>query len=259
MTNTATSAVAAAVLSTNSTCTAAGLNWPFAVATTAQDVRQNSPLVFRRALKLINGKTISLGTCNGVVCGLTVAAENPVYIQGDYNNPGAPATCTSFTQCFPNPDTVGGGVAASVAADAVTLLSNSWNDVNSFLTPYSTTNRLASPQTTYRLAIAGGKGIGFPDPSTAVQDCGTDGGVHNYLRELETWTYSSLWYSGSFAALFYNHQAVGIFKRSQVYAPPTRQFQFDSTFSTPADLPPRTPMLRNVNTIGFTQEVMPTQ
>ena len=53
-----------------------------------QDLREN-PAVFRRALKLVNGSTISTGvTCNSEPCGLTVVAENPVYIQGDYNNPG---------------------------------------------------------------------------------------------------------------------------------------------------------------------------
>jgi len=262
MTNTATSAVAAAVLTTNSTCTGAGLNWPFATATTAQDLRQNPPLVFRRALKLVNGKTISLGTCNGVVCGLTVAAENPVYVQGDYNNPGAPATCTSFTQCFPNPDAVGGGVPASIAADAVTVLSNNWSDVKSFMYPYAANSRSAATQTTYRMGVVAGKGIGFPNPSGANSSTGSDGGVHNFLRYLENWGSSNIWYTGSFVSLFYSHQGIGTFKwgSNNVYGiPGTRNDQFDTTFSTPADLPPRTPMLRNVNTIGFTQEVMPTQ
>jgi hypothetical protein len=262
MTNTATSAVATGVLANNSNCTGAGTNWPFAVASNAQDLRQNQPLVFRRALKIVNGKTISLGTCNGVVCGLTVASENPLYVQGDFNNPGAPATCTSFTQCFPNPDTAGGGVAASVAADAVTVLSNAWNDVNSFLSPYNIGGRTASTQTTYRMGVVAGKSIGFPNPSGTTANTGLDGGVHNFIRYIEDWGASNIWYTGSFVALYYNHQAVGTFKccSANVYGiPNTRNDQFDSSFSTPADLPPRTPMLRNVNTIGFTQELMPTQ
>ena len=256
--------VASVVLANNSTCTGSAKTWPFAQAANTQDLRQNMPLVFRRALKIVNGKTISLGTCNGVVCGLTIASENPVYLQGDYNNPGAPSTCSSFTQCFPNPDTSGGGVAASVAADAVTVLSNAWNDEVSFLPAnlYTATNRNASAQTTYRTAIAAGKSMGFPNPSGTTEDTGLDGGVHNFLRYLEDWSSSNIWYQGSFVALFYSHQAVGSFKYGDgnVYGVPnTRNENFDTTFQTPADLPPRTPMLRNVNTIGFTQELMPTQ
>ncbi len=250
----------------NSNCSGQSTTWPFAVVTNGngdgQDLRQNPPMIFRRALKLVDGKTISLGTCNGVVCGLTVASENPVYVQGDYNNPGAPATCSSFTQCFPNADTAGGGIAASVAADSVTVLSNAWNDANSFISPYAIGGRTASTQTTYRMAVATGKPIGFPNPSGATADTGSDGGVHNFLRYIEDWGSSNIWYQGSFVALFYSHQAVGTFKccSSNVYGiPNTRNMNFDTTFQTPADLPPRTPMLRNVNTIGFTQELMPTQ
>ena len=255
-------------LQNNSTCSSQSTTWPFATVSNTitnsdgQDLRQNPPLIFRRALKLVDGKTISLGTCNGVVCGLTVASENPVYVQGDYNNPGAPGSCSSFTQCFPNPDTAGGGVAASVAADAVTVLSNAWNDANSFISPYAIGGRTASTQTTYRMAVATGKSLGFPNPSGSTTDTGSDGGVHNFLRYIEDWGNSNIWYQGSFVALFYSHQAVGSFKccSSNVYGiPNTRNENFDTTFQTPADLPPRTPMLRNVNTIGFTQELMPTQ
>ena len=93
-----------------------------------QEARENPPLFFRRALKIVNGITLNLGTsCYGTgtnpPCGLTVAAENPVYIQGDYNAPGGSLTGT-------------GTVAAAVAGDAVTLLSDNWNDVNSFTDPY---------------------------------------------------------------------------------------------------------------------------
>ncbi|HWF37913.1 MAG TPA: hypothetical protein VG322_05305 [Candidatus Acidoferrales bacterium] len=255
-------------LQNNSTCSSQSTTWPFATVSNTvsnsdgQDLRQNPPLIFRRALKLVNGKTISLGTCNGVVCGLTVASENPVYVQGDYNNPGAPTACTpgNFATCFPNPDTAGGGVPASISADAVTVLSNAWNDVNSFISPYAIGGRTASTQTTYRTAIAAGKSIGFPNVGTSA-DTGSDGGVHNFLRYLEDWSGSNLWYQGSFVALFYNHQGVGSFKCcTNVYGVPhTRNENFDTTFQTPANLPPRTPMLRNVNTIGFTQELMPTQ
>ena len=88
--------------------------------------RENAPLFFRRAVKIVNGsKLTAVGTCpGGNNCGLTIASENPVYLQGDYN-------ANSGGNDFGDPS-----IAASVAADAVTLLSNNWNDVNSFTFPY---------------------------------------------------------------------------------------------------------------------------
>ena len=159
----------------------------------------------------MDGSTISSGaTCNGVACGLAVIAENPVYIQGDYNNPGLN---TGFT---------GTGVAASVIADAVTLLSDGWNDANSFAFPYSPGNRTAT-DTTYRVAVVGGKEVAFKQPTVGSPpvDFGTDGGAHNFLRYLENWT--NLYYQGSIVSMYYNHQAVGTFKCcTTVYGPPNR-------------------------------------
>ena len=82
--------------------------------------RINRPTLFRRALKLMRGNIITVGsTTNMPIDGLTVAAENPVYVQGNYN------ATTSSNNAEPN-------VPAAILADAVTLLSNNWNDSMSF-------------------------------------------------------------------------------------------------------------------------------
>ena len=238
---------AAGPLADNPNC-AGTASTPLGIADDPQDLRENPATLFRRALKLVDGSTISTGTtCNGVACGLAVIAENPVYIQGDYNNPGLN---TGFT---------GTGVATSVIADAVTFLSDNWNDVNSFAFPYAPANR-ASVDTTYRVAIIGGKGIPFvlPTAGSPYQDFGTDGGTHNFLRYLENW--SNLYYQGSIVSMYYNHQAVGTYKCcTTVYNPPTRTYNFDTNFLTPSLLPPLTPMLRAINTLTFTQDMLPTQ
>ncbi|PYU25902.1 MAG: hypothetical protein DMG30_03720 [Acidobacteria bacterium] len=240
-----------AVVSANPNCTAAGTSWPYAIASNAKDLRQNAPLLFRRALKLVHGDTISLGTCNSVACGLAVISENPVYVQSCYNNPG---------QCgMSSVSWSAASVGSSVIADAVMLLSDGWNDVNSFAFPYDLNNR-KSQTTTYRMALMAGKGVPFQQPAGTAQDFGTDGGVHNFLRYLENWAGQTLYYEGSVASLYYNHQAVGIYKCcNTVYSPPTRGYQFDTNFLTPSLLPPLTPMLRTINTIGFTQMMLPTQ
>jgi Tfp pilus assembly protein PilX len=226
--------------------------WPGATYVHTMEARENPPLFFRRALKIVNGITLNLGTsCYGTgtnpPCGLTVAAENPVYIQGDYNAPGGSLTGT-------------GTVAAAVAGDAVSLLSDNWNDANSFTDPYDYGARVAV-QTAYRVALIGGKGIPFAQPTGAPADFGTDGGVHNFLRFLETWSGINCYYEGSLVSFYYNRQAVGTYKTgNSVYSPPNRLYSFDTNFALgPSYLPPRTPVLRSVNTIGFSQEILPTQ
>jgi hypothetical protein len=211
--------------------------------------RENPAMFFRRAVKVVNGSNLSaVGTCpGGNSCGLTIAAENPVYIQGDFNA------------------NVGGGgfgsspytIAASVAGDAVTLLSNNWNDTNSFASPYSETAR-NGVTTWYRVAIIGGATPYFANSSGVVsQDYGTDGGVHNFLRYIETWS-GTLEYEGSIIDLFYSRQANSTFKCcTTVYSPPTRGYNFDTNFLTPALLPPRTPLFRDVNTTGWTRLLTP--
>jgi hypothetical protein len=184
-----------------------------------------------------------------------------VYIQGDYNAPGGSLVAA-------------GTVATSVAGDAVTFLSDQWNDVNSFITPYydaggNLSGRYASV-TSYRVAIIAGKGIPFPQPAGEVQDFGTDGGLHNFLRYLENWGTGSpfspggngvpLNYEGSLVSFYYNRQGIGLYKGGPSYSPPDRNYVFDTTFTNgPQWLPPRTPTLRTVNTIGFSQMLMPTQ
>ncbi len=251
------STLVSSVLSSNPLCTSyptssTNTRWPYAIAKQSQDLRQNPPIFFRRALKIVDGSTINVSgwpSCNSVPCGLTIASENPVYLQGDYNNPGLN---TSFT---------GTGVAAAIVADAVTLLSDNWNDVNSFAWPYLSVNdNRTAATTTYRTAVAAGKGIPFIFPTGNYQDFGTDGGAHNFLRYLEDWGGDTLYYEGSIVSMFYNHQAVGTYKCcNNVYSPPTRGYQFDTNFLTPNLLPPLTPMLRLINTIGFTQMLLPTQ
>jgi hypothetical protein len=228
--------------------------WPGVYIIHANEARENPTFFFRRALKIVNGSVLQTGPCpapaTGVTvnCGLTIAAENPVYLQGDYNS-------NSSGNGWNDPH-----VASSIVGDALTLLSNNWNDVNSFISPYSYGGRPAS-NTWYRAAIVAGKGISFQQPTGygTTQDFGTDGGVHNFMRYIEGWG-ATISYEGSLISLYPNHQAIGVFKCcNTVYSAPTRHFQFDSEFLNPSLLPPRTPLFRDVNTTGFSQLLLPQQ
>ncbi len=240
----------------NSVCTAVPSYvtdniWPMMVAANTNAARENAPLFFRRAVKIVDANLLTaVGTCpGGANCGLAIATENPVYLQGDFN-------ANSGGNGFGDPS-----IAASVAADAVTLLSNNWNDVNSFSSPYTLANR-NGVTTDYRVAVVAGATPYFQNPTGVIyQDYGTDGGVHNFLRFIEGWN-GTLNYEGSIVDLFYSRQANGYYKYSNplvVYGPPTRGYQFDTNFLTPALLPPRTPLFRDVNTTGWTRLLLPTQ
>jgi hypothetical protein len=231
----------------NSLCAVANSNRPDVTYGNAQEARENPPVFFRRALKIVDGASLTIGTSCSGTDGLTIVAENPVYVQGDYNAPVDDGTWGGVS------------VAAAIEGDAVTFLSNNWNDVNSFAFPYNINNRAAKP-TAYRAAIISGKGIPFPSIAGQAQDFGTDGGVHNFLRFLENWGVVCH-YRGSMVSFYYNRQGVGTYKGTGVYNPPSpRDYSFDTNFSlAPACLPPRTPSLRSVNTIGFSQEILPTQ
>jgi hypothetical protein len=235
--------------------------WPFNFVIHVNEARENPNPFFRKAVKIVNGRDIAniMKACPGsVLCGLTITAENPVYVQGDFNCFGGGCTATTWN----NPH-----IATSIAGDAVTLLSTNWNDVNSFISPYGSGNPINitnggrnAVTTSYRAAVISGKGVYFPQPTGSAQDFGTDGGLHNFLRYIENWGGQSLNYRGSLISLYYNRQATGVYKCcTTVYSPPSRGYNFDTEFLTPTLLPPRTPLFRDVNTTGFTQLLLPTQ
>jgi hypothetical protein len=143
-------------------------------------LRRNRAIFFRRGLKLTNGAGGNLPAD-----GFTVVSENPVYVQGNYNSTGA----ANFA---------GDHVPAAIMADAVTLLSNRWDtiqtvnvptvgnrtghgDSRSMLVPHFRDRRDATT-TWYRFAVIAGKGRSFDHIAGYYQDYGTDGGVHNFLR-----------------------------------------------------------------------------
>ena len=210
-------------------------------ALTRGEAQVNRAILFRHALKLVN--RIEKRCVRPGITGLSVVSENPVYVQGDWNAAGG-----SFA---------GVHSATAVMADAVTLLSNSWSDITSFTQPYTVGNRNRGTQTWYRLAIISGKGIAFTQPAGTATDYGTDGGAHNFLRYLENGD-QAVNYRGSMATFFFNRQATGTFKCcNTVYGAPARNYAFDTDFLNPALLPPNTPVFRDMNAVGFAQDMRP--
>jgi hypothetical protein len=120
---------------------------------------------------------------------------------------------------------------AAVLADAVTILSDNWND--------STTTVLPSPTaTTVNAAMF--EGIVQSNPNVS----GTySGGVENFLRMLENWNNNiPLTYNGSIVVMFPSIYATNYYKGSGNYfVPPIRNWAFDNNYTNQAGLPPCSP------------------
>ncbi len=225
--------------------------WITMTAANMGQSRVNKVVLFRRALKVMNGG-ISGGVNNVPSPGLTIATENPAYVQGNYN------ATAGDTLAEPN-------VAASIAADAITLLSNAWTDRNGFENPHDAFDRDAQ-QTGWRFAAIAGKGLAYPYCAAACGNpgdlYGTDGGAANFLRLLENWSGAGgLNYRGSLVSLHVSRQAVGQYKfpAAHTYNGGDRTFAFDIEFLTPSLLPPGTPMFRDINTLTFRQILRPAE
>jgi hypothetical protein len=243
----------------------------------------------RHALRLVDGgmnpatnvsylpHPASLVAPNNSGNGFTVASEEPVYVWGDYNtgvnDPLWTAGAPNFSGALHS--------ATSIIADAVTLLANppagntqpvanvGWTDLRSFLWPAAigaSSNACVDGRcgntSYYRVAIAAGKSVPFPQPSWAGQDFGTDGGMHNFLRYLEDRSANgqgaTVNYSGSLVSMYYSQYATGVFKCCNiVYSPPARNYFFDSQFLNPNNLPPGTPMFQDVVSLSYHQNFTP--
>lgn len=226
----------------------------------AGQARVNKALLFRRALKLVNAGIVG-GVSSLPDAGLTVVAENPAYVHGNYNAVET-APPADWSNQEPNRP-------AAIIADSIALLSRNWSDARSFERPHQMlgANGRQALTTSYRFAAIGGKGLSFPYCGAPCgnpgQLFGTDGGAANFLRMLEDWAGTSINYRGSIVSLHINRQAIGTYKfaaaNNHIYNAGARNFSFDIDFLTPALLPPGTPMFRDVNTLQFRQILRPNQ
>jgi hypothetical protein len=243
--------------------------------------RKNRVTGARHVLKLTDGGWDGANNVSKLpMPGFTVASENPVYVQGDYNTYSGDGTWHKKADGTDDPiePTPLTHAAAAVIADTVTLLSDNWLDTGynnlpkppypstttvtgSLLHPFDANNYRPASTTYYRTAIAAGKTINFPHPnySTSTQYFGTDGGLHNFLRFLEDWSGQNLFYKGSLVSLYYSTYDTGTFKccNYMVYQPPVRNYKFDQLFADPANLPPGTPMFKDVNNLTYRQDFTP--
>ena len=212
---------------------------------------------YRRGVRLINGQTLPGlydTTTPTNTRGFTVASENGVYVLGNYNATGIASvgTPTPYSDYLPA-STSSADIPASIASDAVTILSTAWLDTNSFNSPFDLGNRQAS-DTVMRFGMLSGDTITTlsASPNQGGGNWKMGGGVHNFKRFLEDWGANRLSYSGSLINLFNSRNNTAPFKCcNHVYSPPDRNWVFDATFLDVNRLPPGTPYFQYVQTTGF--------
>jgi hypothetical protein len=237
------------------------------VTTTPDYAAVNDHQYYRRGVRLINGQTIPGIYDSGVpdrTRGFTLASENGVYVKGNYNATGVSSVPalgsgnTRYDQYLPFNDPL--HIPASVVADAITILSNNWNDAASFRSPVTSPyNQSLRPATTtqMRFAMIAGDPITsiIGDPNQGPSGSGDrreNGGLHNFKRFLENWGGQRLDYTGSLINLYNSRNNNGTYKCcATVYSPPRRNWVFDATFLDPNRIPPGTPFFQYVQTTGF--------
>jgi hypothetical protein len=145
---------------------------------------------------------------------LTVASEDPVYVQGDYNTGNA-----SVTQ-----------KGAAIIADAINLLSNSWNNSK---TPSSGLPNASA--TTYNVAMIAG--------NTNSSVGSYNGGLENLPRFHENWTGVNCTIKGAMVNTWNSaHATAAWVYGGNRYQAPNRIWSYNTAFNSVLNLTPFTPM-----------------
>jgi hypothetical protein len=170
------------------------------------------------AVRVVNGTNLPPN-------GLTVATGRPLYVWGDYNTDVA-------TKGTPNTSTTH---PASLVADAITILSDAWQDT------YGTSLHVAAATTVNAAFLTGVVNTTLGQYS---------GGMENFPRFLETWTGIPFTYNGSMVKMFPSLYATNVWEginyANHYYDPPVRIWAYDVNFDDPTKLPPHTPQLQKV-------------
>ena len=175
------------------------------------------------AIRLVNGRDLDAD--------ITVATDEGMYIQGDFNTGGNAASDVPSNGATPGASHVAANYtekSVAVAADAVTILSNNWTDTNA---AGALTARVATNTTVNAGMITGNV------PTDYNNSGNPSGGVHNLPRFLEMWLNPAngyqgvnFTYYGSMIQLFQSKSFTGLWYTNNIYWPPNRIWSFDDLF-----------------------------
>lgn len=186
------------------------------------------------AVRLVNGKHLP-SPSNAVDAGFTVATNAPLYVKGHYNADGK----FSWSGAY-RPD-IDAKIPASLAGDAITILSDKFDDTKSKLHRKHRKARF----TEVSAAIVTGL------YATRDNWYEMSGGAHNLMRFLEHWSGKRFTYRGSLVALYESEVASAPFdqiRHPDWYSPPLRHWGFNEIFKE-GNFPPGTLFARDFRRI----------
>jgi hypothetical protein len=162
--------------------------------------------------------------------GLTVATAEPLYVKGNFNLNNGDTTAGQTDTSMTKP--------ASLVGDAITILSQNWNDSASPIA-----GGRAAVNTTVNAALISG----IVETTKVGNNKYYSGGVENLPRFLENWSGTTLTYNGSMVVMFDSQRATSFWQSPGVYYnPPVRKWAFDVNFLNQNKLPPGTPQVRKL-------------
>lgn len=171
----------------------------------------------QQAIRLVEGEELAAP--------LTVVSDNPMYTVGDYNSVNKKA--------------------AALFTDALTILSNNWNDAYS------------NQSLSYRVASNTEVNAAFLTGNTETTLSHYNGGLENLPRFLEKWSGKTFKYRGSMVDLWFSEQATGawVYGGNQ-YEAPNRDWAFDLAFLDPNNLPPGVPQINAVLKVSWLHRIV---
>jgi hypothetical protein len=203
---------------------------------------------------------------------LTLASDQGIYLQGDYNDYG-------YTENLGVITNAGAKQPASILADTITVLSNQCLDNSGQLdcgVAATATLPIVTAQTEVHAAFATNQDSSCGDSSFTISGAycterikkygdrtGTTksiyfgGGLQNYIRMLESWTNQTFLYRGSMIKLDTPLEYNGVYLTGTTpnyYNIPIRDFGYDTDFDNFDKLPPLTPRV-----LSLVQEVFKRQ
>jgi hypothetical protein len=190
--------------------------------------RRNIGSSQQAVVRLVNGAELPYN--QGL--GFTVATQNPLYVEGNYNVTVGASNSYATTL---GSTTNGASVPAALLSDAITILSPSWQDSQSS-GGYSARN--AANMTLNAALVTGNM------PSTGTSATTYSGGVENLPRLLEDWAGPGavLTLNTSIVCLYASQMATAQFQMpNNYYTAPKRNWGFDQTYYSPNKQPPGIP------------------
>ncbi len=169
------------------------------------------------AIRLVNGQSLAGA--------LTIATDNPLYTLGDYNTIDKKP--------------------ASLLTDALTILSNNWDDSRSW--DYLS-NRIASNTQVNACYMTGNTETGAPGHNY-------NGGLENLPRFLEKWSGKTFIWRGAAVDLWYSRQSNARWSYGSYYTAPDRDWAFDPDLLDMNNLPPGTPIVNVVQRMNWSQKI----